>query len=106
MKITPLIAHEPTFLKLTKFEWIVAVQVGVFIPLFFQSVLGLFGIDTYLPFIFCFTGTLGFLVFLYLGKGKEQDYLTTLLNNMLVPDAIEGHFAHVIPARKERSFAG
>lgn len=101
MKVTPLIAHEPTFLKLTKFEWLVAVTVGVFIPLFVQSVLRLLGYTTILPFAICFASTICFLFFLYLGKGKEQDYLATSLTNLLIPESIEGHYTQVIPSHKE-----
>lgn len=104
MKVTPLIAHEPTFLKLTKFEWLVAITVGVFVPLFVQSILRILGLNTILPFLICFAVTLFFLVFLYIGKGKEQDFLATSLTNLLIPDAIEAHYAQVIPARKERGF--
>ena len=104
MRITPLHSNEPTFLRLTKFEWVVAILGGVLIPLFIQSLLRFLGIHTHLPIAVASTGALVFVLFLYFGKNKEQDFLITILSNRTIPDSLEGIYTDVMPVMKEGGF--
>ena len=101
MQITPLHSPEPTFLRLTKFEWAIFFLVGVFIPLFLQSLLALFGVNTRLPILICGLTALTFAVVLYMCKEREQDFLMTFFVNRIIPDVLEGTYYQIPPARRE-----
>lgn len=101
MQITPLHSPEPTFLRLTKFEWAVFFLVGMFIPLFLQSLLALFSINTHFPILICGLSALAFAMVLYICKDKEQDFLMTFFINQLIPDVMEGAYYQIPPVRRE-----
>ena len=95
MKIIPLHSAEPTFLKLSRFEWGVSLFFALLIPLFIQSFLALFGILTAAP-LYIGLGLValadGLVVY---AKGKEQDFMATWIGNARLPDSIVG--IHAMP---------
>jgi hypothetical protein len=101
MKIMPLHAPETTFLKLTTFEWMAGFAFGLFVPLFLQSILVLFGIKTSIPILVCSPITLFMFVVLYLVKDREQDYLRTQISNLKIPNTLEGINYAVLPVGKQ-----
>lgn len=94
MKITPLHTPEPTFLKLTKFEWVVTALGGILIPLFLQTMLRIVGIPTHLPILISLPLALAFVLVMYLSKDKEQDFLMTYFGNRLIPNTLEGAYSN------------
>lgn len=106
MKITPLHTPEPTFLKLTKFEWVVAILGGFLIPLFIQSLFRLMGHPTHVPILLAAPLALAFVVVLFVSKDKEQDYLMTYFNNRLIPNTIEGAYQDAAPVQVKDNYHG
>lgn len=90
MKIIPLHSAEPTFLKLSRFEWGVSLFFALLVPLFIQSLLALFGVITALP-LYVGLGLVAVADFVVVyAKSKEQDFLQTWLGNARIPDSIVG----------------
>jgi hypothetical protein len=90
MKIIPLHSAEPTFLRLSRFEWGVSLFFALLIPLFLQSLLALFGIVTAVPlYVGLSLVALADLGVVY-AKSKEQDFLQTWIGNVRIPDSLVG----------------
>ena len=95
MKIIPLHSAEPTFLKLSRFEWGVSLFFALLIPLFIQSFLALFGTLTAAP-LFIGLGLVAVADALVVyAKGKEQDFMRTWIGNARLPDSVIG--VHPMP---------
>lgn len=101
MKITPLHTPDPTFLKLTKFEWVLTIYGGVLLPLFFQAVLRIVGLPTHLPILVCLPLAFAFVLIMYLCKDKEQDFLMTYVGNRLISNTLEGAYTAKAQAVRE-----
>lgn len=95
MKIIPLHSAEPTFLRLSRFEWGVSLFFALLVPLFIQAALALFSILTSAPLYIgmAVVGVADFLV--VYAKSKEQDFLITWMGNARIPDSIVG--VHPLP---------
>lgn len=95
MKIIPLHSAEPTFLRLSRFEWGASLFFALLVPLFIQSVLACFGILTSTPLLL----GLGLVAIadslVVYAKSKEQDFLMTWIGNARIPDTIVG--VHTLP---------
>lgn len=90
MKIIPLHSAEPTFLRLSRFEWGVSLFFALLIPLFIQSIMACFGIVTAWPlYIGLMLVALADAVVVY-AKSKEQDFLMTWIANARLPDSVVG----------------
>ena len=97
MKIIPLHSAEPTFLKLTKFEWGISALFALIIPLFIQSVLVLMGYETHLPILIALA-IVGILdTLMIVAKSKEQDFFRTYFHNLRIPNAVRGLFPTLFP---------
>ncbi len=95
MKIIPLHSAEPTFLRLSRFEWGVSLFFALLVPLFIQAALALFSILTSIP-IYVGIALVGILDTLIIyAKSKEQDFLITWIGNARIPDSLIG--AHPVP---------
>ena len=90
MKIIPLHSAEPTFLKLSRFEWGISLFFALLVPLFIESILACFGVLTSAPLLVgLFVIAAADTVVVY-AKSKEQDFLMTLIGNARVPDSVVG----------------
>ena len=95
MKIIPLHSAEPTFLRLSRFEWGVSLFFALLVPMFIQATLACFSILTSVPLC------IGMIVvsvadsLIVYAKSKEQDFLTTWIGNSRIPDSIIG--VHPVP---------
>lgn len=95
MKIIPLHSAEPTFLKLSRFEWGISLFFALLVPLFLESILACFGVMTAAPL---YVGLLlvaaadGLVVY---AKSKEQDFMMTWIANKRIPDSLVG--VHPMP---------
>jgi hypothetical protein len=90
MKIIPLHSAEPTFLKLSRFEWGVSLFFALLIPLFIQSFLALFGILTSAPLLIGLGVVAVADALVVYAKGKEQDFMKTWIANARLPDSLAG----------------
>ena len=90
MKIIPLHSAEPTFLKLSRFEWGVSLFFALLVPLFIQSILACFGVMTSLPLIVGLVLVVLFDAVVVYAKSKEQDFLMTWMGNARIPDTLVG----------------
>ena len=95
MKIIPLHSAEPTFLKLSRFEWGVSLFFALLIPLFVQSILAFFGVMTALP-LYLGLGLVALAdAAIVYAKSREQDFLLTWIANARIPDSVVG--THIMP---------
>lgn len=92
MKIIPLHAAEPTFLKLSKIEWGISALFALLVPLFFQSVLALLGVSTSLPLILGIVLVISVDVVIVIAKQKEQNFFFTYFHNMKIPSIVQGNY--------------
>jgi hypothetical protein len=95
MKIIPLHSAEPTFLKLSRFEWGVSMFFALLVPLFLQSILACFSIMTSAPVYIGLLAVGAADVLVVYAKSKEQDFLMTLIGNARIPDSVIG--MHPVP---------
>jgi hypothetical protein len=95
MKIIPLHSAEPTFLRLSRFEWGVSLFFALLVPLFIQATLACFSILTSVPLYIgmALVGVADSLI--VFAKSKEQDFLITWMGNARIPDSIVG--VHPVP---------
>ena len=95
MKIIPLHSAEPTFLRLSRFEWGVSLFFALLVPLFIQAALALFSILTSAP-LYVGMAVIGVADFLVVfAKSEEQDFLITWMGNARIPDSLVG--VHPLP---------
>jgi hypothetical protein len=88
MKIIPLHSAEPTFLRLSRFEWGVSLFFALLVPLFIQATLALFSILTSAP-LYIGIALVGFAdAIIVYAKSKEQDFLITWIGNARIPDSL------------------
>ena len=95
MKIIPLHSAEPTFLRLSRFEWGVSLFFALLVPLFLQSILAVFGVKTAIPLALSACLVAAADVAVVYAKGKEQDFLMTFIHNARIPDCLIG--THKMP---------
>ena len=95
MKIIPLHSAEPTFLRLSRFEWGVSLFFALLVPLFIQATLACFSILTTAPLYIgmALVGVADSLI--VYAKSKEQDFLITWIGNSRIPDSLIG--VHPVP---------